>query len=204
MYWLGPTCKKMMDLKSADKVFKSAAFEPTDEELREHTRSKWRRKKEKTSRHDIKMRSPSPVRSISPTSSIPDIFDDSDDDLPDVAHMLDTPPKKRKEKEKIGRNMIEVSISKFLTSQTFSILNYFLIRCLILLKMVMKSLLLINAPSAKCMKATRIWKLVKDFLLRTNVVEVGTLAHHRCPLALLKGKEKRRHLDLKVVPPMLS
>jgi hypothetical protein len=126
MYWLGPTCKKMMDLKSADKVFKSAAFEPTDEELREHTRSKWRIKKEKTGRHDIKMRSPSPVRSISPTSSIPDIFDDSDDDLPDVAHMLDTPPKKRKEKEKIRRNMIEVGISKFLTSRTFFILNDFL------------------------------------------------------------------------------
>jgi hypothetical protein len=103
-----PTCKKMMDMKSGDKVFKSAAFEPTDEELREYSRSKWRVKREKTSRQDIKMRSPSPVRSISPTSSIPDIFDDSDDDLPDVAHMLDTPPKKRKEKEKLQRNKVEV------------------------------------------------------------------------------------------------
>ena len=86
----------MMDLKSADKVFKSAAFEPTDEELREYSRSK-RRVKQK-SNHNIKMRSPSPARSLSPATSIPDIFDDSDDDLPDVAHMLDTPPKKRKAK----------------------------------------------------------------------------------------------------------
>ena len=103
----------MVDLKSADKVFKSAAFEPTDEELREYARSKRRVKTEKNIRQDMKMRSPSPVRSISPTSSIPDIFDDSDDDLPDVAHMLDT-PKKRKEKKKA-----KVSVSKFLMSQAF-------------------------------------------------------------------------------------
>ena len=88
----------MMDLKSADKVFKSAAFEPTDEELREHSRSKRRVLLKKKSSHDIKMRSPSPVRSLSPARSIPDIFDDSDDDLPDVAHMLETPPNKRKAK----------------------------------------------------------------------------------------------------------
>lgn len=93
-----PTCKKMMHLKSADKIFKSAAFEPTDEELREYARSKRRVKNEKRNRHDIKMQSPSPSRSISPTRSIPDILDDSDDDLPDVAHMLDTPPKERKAK----------------------------------------------------------------------------------------------------------
>ena len=103
----------MMDLKSADNVFKSAAFEPTDEELREYSRSKWR---VKTDRQDIKMRSPSPPRSISPTRSIPDVFDDSDDDLPDVVHMLDTPLKKRKEKEKMQGNKVKVSISKFLVS----------------------------------------------------------------------------------------
>lgn len=100
-----------------DKVFKSAAFEPTDEDLREYSRSKRHVKKEKTSRHDIRMRSPSPVRSISPARSIPDVLDDSDDDLPDVAHMLDTPPKKRK--EKMQRNKAKVSISKSLMGQAF-------------------------------------------------------------------------------------
>ncbi|KAF8809842.1 SNF2 family DNA-dependent ATPase [Phlegmacium glaucopus] len=103
-----PTCKKMVDLKSTDKVFKSAAFEPTEEELREYARSGRRVKKEKASYHAIKMRSPSPVRSISPARSIPDVLDDSDDDLPDVAHMLDTLPKKRK--ENMQRNKAKVNI----------------------------------------------------------------------------------------------
>lgn len=100
VYWLGPTCKKMMDMKSADKVFKSAAFGPTDEELREYARSKRRERKER----DIEMRSPSPARSLSPTSSIPDVFDDSDDDLPDVAQML----KKRKEKMQSTKSKVSI------------------------------------------------------------------------------------------------
>ena len=194
-------------MKSGDKVFKSAAFEPSDEELRDYSRSKWQVKRKKTSRRDIKMRSPSPVRSISPTSSIPDIFDDSDDDLPDVAHMLDTPPRKRKEKERLQRNNAEVSIFKFCVSQTFLFLFSPSVRFLILPKMMMmKSLLLLNASSAKCVIATRIWKKARDFLLQTNAAEVGILEHHRCLLFLPKGKEKqkRRDLNLKVVPPRPS
>ena len=77
--------------------------------------NKWRAKK-KTNPQDMKMRSSSPPRSISPTSSIPDVFDDSDDDLPDVVHMLDTPLKKGNEKEKMQGDKVKVSISKFLVS----------------------------------------------------------------------------------------
>jgi len=86
---LGPTCKKMMDLKSADKVFKSSAFEPSDEDIRNYKRTRRnaqsKRYHDSDSDSDIKVKSrhsPSPVRSI------PDeLMSDSDDDLPDVAHM---------------------------------------------------------------------------------------------------------------------
>jgi len=176
VYWLGPTCKKMMDLKSPDKIFKSAAFIPTDEELREYARSKRRERKEKANGQDMEMRSPSSVRSLSPTSSIPDVFDDSDeDDLPDVAQML------KKRKEKMQYNKSKVSIFKMPTSRIL-FLSWTHAIC-----RLMESLL--NVSSAKYVKATRIWKLLKGVILRKNVAEVGMLEYHQLP----KGKEKLGH-----------
>lgn len=89
---LGPTCKKMNDL-SADKIFKSAAFEPSDEELSNHARSKRREKKGKSSRSEVRLRSPSPLKSFEDF-----MISDSDDDLPDVASMFEDRPKKRQKK----------------------------------------------------------------------------------------------------------
>ncbi|KAF8153937.1 SNF2 family DNA-dependent ATPase [Crassisporium funariophilum] len=89
-----PTCNKMTDFKSPDKVFKSSAFEPSAEELSNYARSKRRESANKHVFADVKMRSPSP------TESIPEFLDDSDDDLPDIAHIHATPPSKRKHKKK--------------------------------------------------------------------------------------------------------
>ncbi|KAF8888452.1 SNF2 family N-terminal domain-containing protein [Gymnopilus junonius] len=88
-----PTCKKMMDMKSPDKVFKASAFEPTEEDLGNHARDK-RRARHDSRKGFTKKRSPSPVKVI----DIPDVLDDSDDDLPEVGHMLDTPLKKQRRK----------------------------------------------------------------------------------------------------------
>jgi hypothetical protein len=90
----GPTCKKMNDL-SADKIFKSAAFEPSDEELRNHARSKRQEKKVRSTRGSIikSQRSPSPLKSFEDF-----LMSESDDDLPDVANMFEDRPKKRQKK----------------------------------------------------------------------------------------------------------
>lgn len=84
----GPTCKKMVDL-TPEKVFRSSAFEPSDEELTNHARSKRLEKKglsKRESNEDIVMRSP---------SFDDKLLDDSDDDLPDVSSMLEERPSKR-------------------------------------------------------------------------------------------------------------
>ncbi|KAF9468325.1 SNF2 family DNA-dependent ATPase [Collybia nuda] len=92
-----PTCKKMVDL-TPDKVFKSSAFEPSDEELTKHARLKRMEKKGLSKRHsneDIVMHSPSfDDKSL----------DDSDDDLPDVSNMLEERPSKRQKKVRISRD----------------------------------------------------------------------------------------------------
>ncbi|RDB23958.1 putative ATP-dependent helicase C23E6.02 [Hypsizygus marmoreus] len=91
-----PTCKKMMDL-TPNKVFRSSAFEPTDEELTNHPRATRRGKSrvltKRTSDGDVKMRSPSPERSFEERG-----LDDSDDDLPDVSSMLEERPVKKQRK----------------------------------------------------------------------------------------------------------
>jgi len=91
---LGPTCKKMNDI-SADKIFKSAAFEPSDEELSNHARSKRQEKRGRSSGGVIikSRRSPSPLKSFEDF-----LMSDSDDDLPDVANMFEDRPKKRQKK----------------------------------------------------------------------------------------------------------
>ncbi|GLB44215.1 putative SNF2 family N-terminal domain [Lyophyllum shimeji] len=90
-----PTCKKMNDL-SADRVFKSSAFEPTDEELTNHARQMRHAKARKVSDRDVMMRSPSPEKTFEERG-----LDDSDDDLPDVSSLLDQRPAKRQKKKQI-------------------------------------------------------------------------------------------------------
>lgn len=83
----------MMDL-TPSKVFKSSAFEPTDEELTNHARAKRRGRREVSKRvrsEDVKMRSPSPK----PMALEDRAANDSDDDLPDVSCMFDERPHKR-------------------------------------------------------------------------------------------------------------
>ena len=68
----------MMDLKAPDKVFKSSAFEPSEADKQNY-------------KH--KQRSPekgrSGYKSEAFVKEVPDLLiSDSDDDLPDVAHML--------------------------------------------------------------------------------------------------------------------
>jgi hypothetical protein len=75
----GPTCHKMTDLKST-KVFKSSAFEPTEDELYEHARSKREVKRPRyTWGDDVK------VRAV-PQKAFEDrkLDSDSDDDMPDM------------------------------------------------------------------------------------------------------------------------
>ncbi|KAG5644269.1 hypothetical protein DXG03_008754 [Asterophora parasitica] len=87
-----PTCKRMTDL-SPEKVFKSSAFEPTDEELTNHARATRRGNARKGTNRDVKMRSPSPEKSFEDRG-----VDDSDDDFPDVSSLLDTRPVKRQKR----------------------------------------------------------------------------------------------------------
>ncbi|KAF5376123.1 hypothetical protein D9615_007674 [Tricholomella constricta] len=88
-----PTCKRMTDV-SPDKVFKSSAFEPTDEELTDHARATRRANTRKVSKRNVKMRSLSPEEKSFEHCGL----DDSDDDLPDVSTMLDARPAKRQKK----------------------------------------------------------------------------------------------------------
>lgn len=95
----GPTCQKMMDLRSADKVFKISAFEPSDEELRDYIRS---RRQANSSRLGIVKEK---ARSPSPALSIPDELSDSDEEFPEVSQMFNTSKKgkvKAKQEEDVG------------------------------------------------------------------------------------------------------
>ncbi|TFK37535.1 SNF2 family DNA-dependent ATPase [Crucibulum laeve] len=91
-----PTCRKMMDL-GPSRIFKASAFEPSDEELTNHARSKRQanRGKARGRDGDVQMRSPlpSPVKSLEERG-----LDDSDDDLPDVSAIFEERPKKRQRK----------------------------------------------------------------------------------------------------------
>ncbi|KAG6902647.1 hypothetical protein C0995_013772 [Termitomyces sp. Mi166 len=91
-----PTCKKMTDL-TLNKIFKSSAFEPTDEELTKHAQEIRRSNgARRISRRDVKIRSPFPKASFEDRG-----LDDSDDDLPDVSTILDERPIKRQKKSQI-------------------------------------------------------------------------------------------------------
>jgi hypothetical protein len=72
----GPTCKKMMDLTNA-KTFKSSAFEPSEEELKEGLRT---RRRQRTRDSSSPSPSPSPRKVIN--------LVDSDDELPDMSQLL--------------------------------------------------------------------------------------------------------------------
>lgn len=81
----------MMDLASADKVFKLAAFEPSEDDIAEHKRH------EKDKKLKMKRR-----RDASPPTryNIPDVLSDSDsDDLPEVGEIFNHNWKKGKAKQ---------------------------------------------------------------------------------------------------------
>ncbi|EAU87720.1 hypothetical protein CC1G_08756 [Coprinopsis cinerea okayama7 len=86
-----PTCRKMVDLSDA-KTFKSSAFEPSDEELRQHAQRKANRSRNRYSEKKGKKKAPSP-----PPDFLSDL-DDSDDDLPEISDIFKTPKKKGKGK----------------------------------------------------------------------------------------------------------
>lgn len=68
----------MTDLKAPDKVFKASAFEPSEEDIQVYKRN---RRSPSTSDESKKSRGT--------LQDVPDKLEsDSDDDLPDVAHML--------------------------------------------------------------------------------------------------------------------
>lgn len=80
-----------MDLTSPDKVFKAAAFEPSEDDLAEHKREERNKKMKMKKRHD----SPPPT-----AYTVPDVLTDSDDDdLPEVGHIFDRNWKKAKAKQ---------------------------------------------------------------------------------------------------------
>lgn len=79
----------MMDLTSADKVFKASAFEPTDEDLADHKRD------EKAKRNAKNKPKPPPSK-----YDVPDILSDSDsDDLPEVNDIFNYRKKAKVEPE---------------------------------------------------------------------------------------------------------
>ena len=83
------------------KTFKSAAFEPTDEELTNYARSKRRQNQSSTKRWK---RSYSPVKAEppSPTGSIIELSD-SDEELPDVMDLFKKKPAPQDKKGKKKR-----------------------------------------------------------------------------------------------------
>ncbi|KAL1746595.1 P-loop containing nucleoside triphosphate hydrolase protein [Schizophyllum fasciatum] len=101
-----PTCKKMTNLKG-DKIFKSSAFEPTKEEVKEHKR---RRREARKAAARARLR-PHSIFSDDDDSDIEIedgptkktfeemVLDDSDDDFPDLDKIEERPVKKRKSNE---------------------------------------------------------------------------------------------------------
>jgi hypothetical protein len=78
----GPTCKKMMNLTPA-KVFKSSAFQPSDEELEDSLRVRHRAIEPASSDENMRSLSPTPL----PKRKVRRL-DDSDDELPDMSQLL--------------------------------------------------------------------------------------------------------------------
>ncbi|KIM41993.1 hypothetical protein M413DRAFT_71424 [Hebeloma cylindrosporum] len=83
-----PTCQKMMDLRSPEKVFKISAFMPSAEEIDDYIRSK---RRANSSRQGIVKKEK--ARSPSPALSIPDELSDSDEEFPEVSQMFIKKPK---------------------------------------------------------------------------------------------------------------
>ncbi|KAJ2925510.1 hypothetical protein H1R20_g11584, partial [Candolleomyces eurysporus] len=100
-----PTCQKMTDMGDP-KIFKSAAFEPTDEELTNYARSK--RKQKQSSRKWKRSYSPVKAEPPSPASSIIELSD-SDEELPDIMDVFKKKPAPSKDKK--GKKKMVVSSS---------------------------------------------------------------------------------------------
>ncbi|KAF9074434.1 SNF2 family N-terminal domain-containing protein [Rhodocollybia butyracea] len=87
-----PTCHAILDM-GPEKIFKSAAFEPTDEELSKYADSERRRRRKESDTDD---RYSSNAQKAFEMKGL----DDSDDDLPDLADIL-RPLKKQKLEDKM-------------------------------------------------------------------------------------------------------
>jgi hypothetical protein len=106
----GPTCKQMNDL-SAAKIFKSSAFEPSDEELT--GAAKARRKQRSRVKHnefssddDIDVATPPPKTF---TGSKFDLDDSSDEEMPDVADLFAGCEGNKKVKEEVKQSMFDMA-----------------------------------------------------------------------------------------------
>lgn len=111
---VGPSCKKMIDM-SPDHIFKTAAFEPTDEELSTYAR-KMRKEKAHARRRadlfdvDVKMQPPSP------SGSLIELSDSDDGSLPDVMSMFKKPSPVKKGKKKKKSTIYSDDVSRILVS----------------------------------------------------------------------------------------
>jgi hypothetical protein len=107
------------------KIFKSAAFEPTDEELTNYAKSKRRQNRRNQSSSRIWKRSFSPVKAEppSPTGSIIELSD-SDEELPDFMDMFKKKPAPSKDKKGKKKRVVESSDEVYsLQSFAFSTMN---------------------------------------------------------------------------------
>ena len=108
----------MMDLKATDKVFKSAAFEPSETDKGNYKRNQRSQKKRSSG-----------YKSELFVKEVPDeLISDSDDDLPDVAHMLDGKKGKGKQKAQVissdDDSDVRISTLKYLLAALTILLDF--------------------------------------------------------------------------------
>ncbi|KAF5325961.1 hypothetical protein D9611_000760 [Ephemerocybe angulata] len=84
-----PTCHEMIDV-AEEKVFMSAAFQPTDEELTNYARSKRRAQGKKNSYSPINIKGGKKLPPPSPSGSVIELSD-SDEEMPDILSMFKKP-----------------------------------------------------------------------------------------------------------------
>lgn len=116
----GPTCKKMVDL-TQDKIFKSCAFEPSQEDMSNarHAQQKQRQKQRaKPEPMSSPTRTPSTGRKVKTLDDIGDMSDSSDEELPDVKSLLDVVDKKPegKGKGKAVRRIMDSDVRSILAT----------------------------------------------------------------------------------------
>lgn len=116
---IGPSCKKMVDL-TQDKIFKSAAFEPSQEDMYKVRRAQ---EKKKLGPPSSPIRAFSTARKIKTIDDIGNLSDSSsDDDLPDVKSLLDVVDQKPKF-GKAARRIDDSDVRVFRHLQRYEVLT---------------------------------------------------------------------------------